>query len=269
MKQTQKTILTAILVAMIGLSIAGCCNCTKLTCNQVADQLAVSTNKALQPISRPDAWWKERHAAVNERVKQGDVGLLFLGDSITHGWDNFPQLWESYFGKWNPVNAGFSGDQTGHVLWRLEHGNIDGINPKVAVLMIGTNNSNGSDYTAEEIAEGIEAIVCTLRTELPDTKLLMLAIFPRSSSIQKYDKTQNATFNPQWAKNDKASQLASQLADGKMIYYLNINDALLDDKGVLTREVMPDLLHPNEKGYQLWNEAMAPTLEKLMAGYKQ
>ena len=265
MKQLQKTVLTIALAALIGLNIAGCCTCPKLTCSQVADQLAISTSKAIQPAPRSNDWWQKRHALINERAKQGSIGLLFVGDSITHGWESQAELWNDSFGQWNPINAGISGDRTQHVLWRLDNGNIDGINPKVAVVMIGTNNSNSNDHTAEEIAEGIEAIICTLRTELPETKILLLAIFPRGSREQMADKTQDASYNPQWAKNDRASELASQMADGKMIYYLDINQAFLNEDGVLTRDVMPDLLHPKDKGYRIWVEAMSPTLEELMS----
>ncbi len=255
---------TLFLAALLVLTLAGC-TAQKLTCAHVADQLAVSTSTAVQPVPREDTWWTQRHAAVVERVKQGNAGVIFFGDSITHSWDNQRALWDTSFGRWNPVNAGFSGDRTQHVLWRLDNGEIDGIQPRVAVLMIGTNNSNGSDYTAEQIAEGIQAIVCKLRAKLPQTRVLILAVFPRGSKEQMADKTQNASYNPQWAKNDQASKLASQLADGKWIYYLDINKAFLDKDGVMTREVMPDLLHPQDKGYQLWADAMLPTLEKLMA----
>lgn len=254
----------AVVICGAGFVLSGCSG-PKWTCKQVNEQLAVSKNTAIQPVPRGDDWWTKRQASVNEQVKKGNVDLLLLGDSITHGWDSQSALWQKYFGKWNTVNAGFSGDRTQHVLWRLDNGNIDGIQPKVAMIMIGTNNSNGEDNTAEEIAEGIAAIVCKLRTELPQTKIVILAIFPRGTKEQR-DAKAGATFNPQWAKNDKASQLASKLADGKNVIFLDINKAFLDDKGVLTTEVMPDLLHPKEKGYEIWGDAITPTLEKLMAG---
>jgi beta-glucosidase len=251
--------------ALLGLLLAGCTT-QKLTCAQVADQLAVSTNTAIQPTPRASVdWWMPRHEAVVQQAQKGNAGVIFIGDSITHGWEKQSALWESSFGRWNPINAGFSGDRTQHVLWRLDNGEIDGIQPRVAVLMIGTNNSNGDEYTAEQIAEGVEAIVCRLRTKLPQTKVLILSIFPRGTKEQRDDKTGNASFNPQWAKNDLASKLVSQMADGKWIYYLDINKAFLDESGVLTRDVMPDLLHPNEKGYQIWADVVLPTLEKLMA----
>ncbi|NLX13970.1 MAG: GDSL family lipase [Phycisphaerales bacterium] len=259
-KQCIKLVLT---VCAVGLGLVGCGRPqAEWTCAQVQEQLACSENKAIQPVSRNNnTRWAQRQDAVNARVQQGNVDLLFLGDSITHGWERHEALWTKYFGQWNAVNAGFSGDQTQHLLWRIENGNIAGINPKVVVIMIGTNNAPAA--TAEEIAEGIAAIVCKLRTELPETKILLLAIFPRGTNEQRNAKA-DATYNPEWAKIDQASLLASRLADGHKIYYLDINKSFLNEEGVLTQDVMPDLLHPNAKGYELWGEAMLPTLQKLM-----
>jgi len=226
----------------------------------------LGSHSAVTPAPRPDKdWWMPRHQAIVDRVKQGDVDLIMIGDSITHGWGNAgKQVWEDYYVGRNAVNMGFSGDRTQHVIWRLQNGEIDGIKPKLAVIMIGTNNSNGEDNTAEQIADGIKAIVCQLRTKLPETKVLILAIFPRGNAEQRKDKKTDAVFNPQWAKNNQASKLASKIADNKMIFYLDINKKLLNKKGVLTREVMLDLLHPKEKGYQIWAEAVEPTIAKLM-----
>jgi len=151
------------------------------------------------------------------------------------------------------VNMGFSGDRTQHVLWRLDHGEIDGISPKLAVLMVGTNNSRGEDNTAEEIADGIKAICGKMRLKLPKTKILVMAIFPRG-----------AMPSPQREKNAKASELASQIANNKMIYYMDINSHFLGSDGSLSTDIMPDLLHPNEKGYQIWAEAIEPTVAKLI-----
>jgi beta-glucosidase len=232
--------------------ISGCCPCRS---NKMA--LCDSINPASStviPTSRPDEWWTTRQAAVNERVKQGNVDILFLGDSITHGWDGYPLLWQQYFGKWQAVNAGFGGDRTQDVLWRLENGNIAGISPKLCVIMIGTNNSNGNDNTAEEIADGIKAIVCKLRTELPQTKILLLAIFPRGEVP-----------SAQREKNAQASKIASEIADNKIVYYMDINDKFLDKNGILSKDIMPDLLHPNETGYKIWGDAITPKIERLMA----
>jgi lysophospholipase L1-like esterase len=248
--------------------IAFGCQSSCLTCSQVMSRMETLNHSAIRPISRinPEkaTWWQERMQLVNERVKQGDVDLLFIGDSITHGWEKYPELWTKYFGSWKALNAGFGGDQTQHVLWRLEHGNIDGINPRLAVIMIGTNNSNGEDNTPKEIAEGVEAIICMLRYKLPKTKIVVLAIFPRGSKEQRTDKTINATYNLQWAKNDRANEIYSELANDKTIYYLDINQSFLNDNGILTREIMPDLLHLSEEGYHIWGQEMLPVLEKLM-----
>ncbi len=150
--------------------------------------------------------------------------------------------------------SGIGGDRTQHVLWRLENGNIDGVKPKAAVLMIGTNNSNGRDHTAEEIADGIKAIVAKLRKELPETKILLLAIFPRGEKP-----------NPQREKNAKASKLASEVADNKTVHFLDIGDKFLSADGSLSKEIMPDYLHLSPKGYQIWAEAIEAKVAELMA----
>jgi len=200
------------------------------------------------------SWWTLRNDAVNERVKQGNVDLLLIGDSITHGWENTgKKYWDQYYAPRNAVNMGFSGDRTQHVLWRLDHGHLEGISPKLAVLMIGTNNSNGNDNTAEEIADGIIAICKTIRTKCPQTKILILAIFPRGPEP-----------SDQRDKNAKASLLASKVADGKMVHYLDINDKFLTKDGFLSMKVMPDYLHPNEAGYKIWAEAIEPKVAELM-----
>jgi beta-glucosidase len=228
--------------------------------------VVIGAHAAVTPVPRATPeWWMPRHQAVLERVAKGNIDLLMIGDSITHGWENSGKaIWDKYYAPRNAANLGFSGDRTEHVLWRLQNGEVDNICPKLVVLMIGTNNSGGDQYTPEQIADGIKAIVCTLRTKLPETKILILAIFPRGDAAQRADKEGNADFNAQWAKNDKASELASKLADNKMIFFKDINKAFLNDQRVLTRDVMPDLLHPKEAGYQLWAEAMEPTLAKLM-----
>jgi len=210
-------------------------------------------HSALAPAHR-HSWWTLRNDAVNERVKQGDVDFLFIGDSITHGWENAgKEYWKKYYAPRKAVNMGFSGDRTQHVLWRLDHGHLDGISPKLAVLMIGTNNSNGDDNTAEEIADGMIAICKRIRTECPKTKILILAIFPRGPEP-----------SAQREKNAKASLLASKIADGKMIHYLDINDKFLTTDGFLSKKIMPDYLHPNETGYKIWAEAIEPKVAELM-----
>jgi lysophospholipase L1-like esterase len=214
------------------------------------------TNTATIPAPKDGAKFLELHEAINKRIAQGNVDLIFVGDSITAGWAGGGKaVWEKYYASRNAANAGIGGDRTQHVLWRLDHGNVDGIKPKLAVLMIGTNNSK--DNSAEEIGAGIEAIVKKLREKLPETKVLILAIFPR-----------NEKPTPQREKNAKASQIASELADNKMVYYLDIGQKFLQPDGTLSRDIMPDYLHPNAKGYEIWAEAIEPTVAKLMGEKK-
>ncbi len=207
----------------------------------------------LKPVPR-DGRQLERHNAFNERIKQGNVDLVFIGDSITQGWEGAGKdVWAQHYAPRNAVNLGIGGDRTQHVLWRLDNGNIEGISPKLAVLMIGTNNSNGSDNTAEETAAGIEAIVAKLRMQLPQTKVLILAIFPRGEKP-----------NPQREKNAKASEIASKLADDKNVFYLDIGPQFLGDDGVLSKDVMPDFLHLTPRGYEIWAAAIEPKVAELM-----
>jgi lysophospholipase L1-like esterase len=216
---------------------------------------------AVTPASRPADNWQKRHKAMNERVKQGNVDLLFIGDSITQGWEGKgKEVWKKYYDKRNAANLGIGGDQTQHVLWRLENGNIDGISPKLAVIMIGTNNA-GAKQKAEDIAAGVKAIVDKLREKLPQTKLLLLAIFPRGAAEQDPRREDKMKFNE---TNLKVNEIIAKLADNKMIFYMDINDKFLDSDHKLTKEIMPDFLHPDAKGYTIWAEAIEPTVEKLM-----
>jgi beta-glucosidase len=216
---------------------------------------AKPSHSAVTPDHRNDSeWWAKRMEEKNARIAEGNVDLLFIGDSITHGWEGGAgkELWEEYYGDRNAANIGFSGDRTQHLLWRFEHGNLDGISPKVAVVMIGTNNHG--DNTAEEIADGIKAVVQMLRDKLPETKVLLLGIFPRDE--------QPGTPNRQ--KLQQATDEAAKIADGDMIHFLDIGPYFLTEEGVLTKEVMPDALHPSKVGYQIWAESMEAKLAELL-----
>ena len=210
-----------------------------------------TANKATTPVPR-EAGWVKHHERINARTKQGDIDLIFIGDSITQGW-NDGETWKKYYGHRKASNLGISGDRTEHVLWRLENGNIDGITPKVAVIMIGTNNSGGNEYTGEDIGEGIKAIVAELREKLPKTKILLLAIFPRGHKP-----------NPQRDKNTVASKVASEVADNKNVFFLDIGSSFLDDKGEIDHDIMPDFLHLSPEGYKVWAKAIEPKLSELL-----
>ena len=212
----------------------------------------VKPNDAVVPVPKEGGWMK-RHESFNERVKKGNVDLLFIGDSITQGWEGAgKKVWEEFYGKRNAVNLGIGGDRTQHVLWRLEHGNIDGIKPKAAVLMIGTNNAGSN--TSEQIAKGVKAIVDMLQEKLPETKVLVLAIFPRGANK---DDVRRKT-------NEEANALIAKLADDKQVFFLDIGPKFLKEDGTLSKEIMPDLLHLNEASYRIWAEATEAKVKELM-----
>lgn len=206
------------------------------------------------PVNKPDKWWEDRHQVINERAKKGNIDLLFVGDSITHGWEGKEAsgVWDKYFAEFKPMNAGIGGDRTQHVLWRLQNGNLENINPKLMVMMIGTNNA-GAD-SAEDIAAGIKEIVNDYRSVRPESKVLLLAIFPRS---EKPDQLRT--------KVAEASKLAADIADGKMVHFLDIGSNFLQPDGTISKEIMPDFLHLSEKGYTLWAEAITPKIREILA----
>lgn len=212
----------------------------------------VKPNDAVVPAPREGGWMK-RHESFNERVKKGNVDLLLIGDSITQGWEGAgKKVWEEFYAKRNAVNLGIGGDRTQHVLWRLDHGNVEGIKPKAAVLMIGTNNSGSN--TSEQIAAGVKAIVDKLKEKLPETKVLVLAIFPRGATKDDSRRKVNAG----------ANELIAKLADGKQVFYQDIGQKFLKEDGTLSKEIMPDLLHLNEASYRIWAEAIEPKVKELM-----
>lgn len=218
-----------------------------------AAPVAPAGNTAVNPVPR-DAKWKVRHDSFNEKAKKGNIDLVFIGDSITQGWEGQGKdVWAKQYTPRKALNLGIGGDRTQHVLWRLDNGNIEGIAPKAAVIMIGTNNSNGKDNTAEEIAAGITAIVEKLRTKLPQTKILLLAIFPRGEKP-----------NPQREKLAKVNEIIAKLADGKSVTYLDIGQKFLTEDGTLTKEIMPDFLHLSPKGYAIWADSIEDPLKKLL-----
>lgn len=201
------------------------------------------------------SWWMPRHQAVLDRVQQGNVDLVMIGDSITQGWEKEGKdVWQRFYASRNAVNMGFSGDRTENVLWRLQHGEVDGISPKVAVLMIGTNNTGHRHESPKTTAAGIRNILDELRTRLPDTRILLLGVFPREEQPDAFMRRINLDVN----------RIIQGYADNQHIFYLDVSSAFLQKDKVLPRSIMPDLLHLNPMGYQRWAEAMEPTLKKLL-----
>jgi lysophospholipase L1-like esterase len=233
----------------------------------------VRANTAVVPVPR-DPRWVQRHEGFVKIAQQGGIDVLFLGDSITDFWryDTFSgpvdgkpvdwprgkAVWDQNFAPLHAANFGINADRTQHVLWRIDHGELDGIHPKVVVLMIGTNNTgmerNGGvrNTTAEAIA-GVTAVVRDIRSHLPESKILLLAIFPRDTKD-----------SPIRAQIQEVNRAIALLDDGVYIHYLDIGPKFLEPDGTLSRDIFPDLLHPNARGYQIWADAIRAPLAELM-----
>jgi beta-glucosidase len=211
---------------------------------------------AVVPVPQTASWWTTRHGHTLERIHQGEVDLLLIGDSITQGWaDEGRRIWDAYYGRRRAVNLGFNKDRTEHVLWRLDHGEIEGITPKLVVLMIGTNNTGTRHDPPEETAAGIQAILTTLRTGLPGTKILLLGVFPRGPSPDDPLRRLNASVNDR----------IRAYADNQHVVFLDLNRHFLDDQGRLSQDLMPDYLHLSERGYQVWADGMEDAIRKLLS----
>ncbi|MEK0446463.1 MAG: hypothetical protein RLZZ399_1784 [Verrucomicrobiota bacterium] len=215
----------------------------------------VAAPKLDPQTGEPHAGFLRAHDSFVAIARDGLARLVFLGDSITAGWGGQRAIWEKAFGAYQPANFGIGGDRTQHVLWRVENGEFDGIKPKVVVLMIGTNNSGVVANSPEEVAAGIRNIIDAIHKRTPETQVLLLGIFPRGET---------AANNPGREKNNRVNEIIAKYHDGKKVHFLDIGSKFLEADGRLSREMMPDLLHLNAKSYQIWADAIAPTLEKLM-----
>ncbi len=214
-----------------------------------------ATNRCVVPIPRTGDAYK-RHLELNERAKQdqGQAQVIFVGDSITQGWEgNGKEVWAKYYAPRHALNFGIGSDHTQHVLWRLDNGNVDGLKPKVAVVLIGVNNIPDTNNTPRMVLEGVTAVVKRLRERLPDTKVLLLGIFPLRED-----------FCDQRAKALQVNQALNKLDDGKNVFFLDIGYLFIQPDGKISKEIMRDFLHPSAKGYRIWAEAMEPKLAELL-----
>jgi lysophospholipase L1-like esterase len=227
-------------------------------------------NSAIRSAPREPGWMR-RHDGFVEIARKGGIDVLFLGDSITDFWRREQtgmtggtvggkKVWDREFAPLKAANFGISGDRTQHVLWRLENGELDGLKPKVVVLMIGTNNLGFERdnvtprNTPAQAAEGVKDIVKVLRAKLPKTKILVLAVFPRAERPDDPLRKQVKAINPIIAKLD----------DGKNVRFLDIGQKFLAPDGTMPKDIMPDFLHPGEKGYEIWAAAIKEPLGQML-----
>lgn len=208
-------------------------------------------DSATTPVDRNP----KRHEGFLKRIKEGPVDLLFLGDSITDGWPGRSKETWAKFAPYHPADFGVSGERTEDVLWRITNGELDGIAPKAVVIMIGTNNiGHFADEKPEWVAAGVKKILTTVHEKLPAAKILLLGVFPRGATADDRLRKQVVAINA----------LIKDFHDGKVVTYLDLSGKFLDPQGNLPKEIMPDSLHPNAKGYEIWYDAMWPVLEPML-----
>ncbi len=236
------------LILCMGLLVLGACDRGPSTEGNTAPKHSASR------AYKNGSWQLRRHAELNALARRGDIDLVFLGDSITQLWTEAGrEVWNKYYGRRKAANFGMSGDRTQHVLWRIEQGNFDGIHPKAIVLLIGDNNSIDGE-PAQEIADGVMAVVHKLREKVPESKILLLAIFP---SGERPD-------NPQRMRAMAANAILRKVAEDRMIRYLDIGDRFTNRDGTISKVIMPDFDHLSPRGFELWAEAIEPVVKDLM-----
>ena len=206
-----------------------------------------------------DGEWLKTHEAFLMRAKQGKVDLLFLGDSIMAWWNSGNgegkgaiEIWDRHYAPRHAANFGIAGDRVQNLLWRIENGELEGIKPKVVAVLIGTNNVWAD--TPAEVAEAIGTVVKRLRKKLPESKVLLLGIFPRG---RRHDAVRE--------RNRAVNERLSRLDDGAFVVYRDLGSIFTEPDGSISSEIMPDALHLSRKGYRIWADAMEPTLQAMLS----
>jgi lysophospholipase L1-like esterase len=219
--------------------------------------------EAEKPVARTDANSRTAHEQLLKKAKMGKIDVYFTGDSITRRWGatDYPDFlanWKENFHGWNAANFGWGGDTVQNVLWRLTNGELDKVNPKVIVVMAGTNNIgarlpvDGEDAKVGEIVGGLKAILDVCRDKAPNGAVILMGVTPRNDNPRAK------------AVIDRVSAGLERLADGKEVRYLNINNKLAGTDGKLLDGMSPDRLHLSARGYQVWADALKPVLKELL-----
>jgi lysophospholipase L1-like esterase len=212
------------------------------------------------PLAQPAAThaapridWLYRFQA-NVKKYAGPHDMIWDGDSITDYWQATGKtVWQAYFAKIKIADFAISGDQIQHVLWRVQHGQLDGQDPKLVMLMIGTNNRG---QAPADVADGIKMLIGEYETRCPHAQILLLAIFPRSANPTDNDRV--------WV--GKVNAIISGYNSDPRVTYLDFGEKFLQPDGTLPKDIMPDLLHPSAKGYEIWANAITPVVETFFPG---
>lgn len=256
-KEIHRT-LHSLLLLLILLSGISCTSSPEMPWNDPVYEKNIPATTAIKRTEPGWNLWIPHHENRSKWVTEKKVDLLMVGDSIVFRWSrNGKKVWEEYYAKRNAVNIGSSGDRTQHMLWHFQNGGLEGMkdrNPKLVLLMIGTNNRGVPEKKGADTAYGILALLKEIRHQLPESKILLMAIFPRG------DKPDN----PGRLRNNEINNIIHNYADNKTVFWLDIKEVFLNSDGTLNKELMPDGLHPDEKGFRAWAEAMEPTIKKLL-----
>lgn len=223
------------------------------------------TIPATMATERPEAgvekgWdlWMKHHDQRCVWVTEKPVDIVMVGDSIVFGWSRVgTPVWEEFYGKRNAVNIGSSGDQTKHMLWHFQNGGLAGMkdkNPKVVLVMMGTNNRGIPELHGYDTAYGILALLKEIHAQLPKSKILLMPIFPRGKDAQDAGRL----------RNNEINEIIKTYVDDKTVFWLDIGHVFLNEDGTMKKDLMPDCLHPNEEGYRIWGKAMEPTIVKFL-----
>jgi lysophospholipase L1-like esterase len=219
----------------------------------------------VQPVPRDHEEWVARHARFLDQAKQGDVNVLFLGDSITQGWEeDGKEVWQEYIAPFKAAGFGIDGDRTQNLLWRITEGKeLEGLHPKVVVLLIGTNNIGSANtrlgklhpggHPPEEIALGVETILRKVMDRWPDVHVVLMGLFPRGEMPGTEAREKIKAIN----------RLLSRLGDGDRVRFLDCRERFLESDGTLSKTIMHDYLHPTREGYLIWAQALRPVLDEF------
>jgi len=202
-------------------------------------------------FARPCNDWMQKFERNCARTKAGPVDLLFLGDSITEGWRGSP-VWNEFYGKLNAAPYGISGDHTENLIWRIQNGEIDGLSPKLIVILIGTNNFGFN--TSAQIAEGVMAVADEAKKRCPGSTILIMGVFPRGEKAS----------DPVRAKVAEINKLLAESSASRPVKFMDIGKAFLSQDGSISKELMYDFLHPSAKGQRVWAEQIQPEVSKAL-----
>jgi lysophospholipase L1-like esterase len=236
-----------------------CCGLTLSLATQfsLADESLTPSGTNPTPRTIEYSWmsvdaWNKMYAEDIAVAEQGGVDLLFVGDSITAGWNW--DIWQKNFSQYHPANFGIGGDHTGNLLWRLKYGHAEKLKPKAVVMLIGVNNFGHLHETPEQVAAGIKACVLQVRKLYPNAKVLVNGVLP----------FEEPATSPRRADVKKVNALVATLNDNHHIFVKDYGSLFLQADGSISKEVLGDFLHPTAKGYQIWVDAMLPDIQNLM-----